>query len=180
MPAPIAVGIAGLLGLAAGYVIDQVFGDGDYTPREMFISTATSMIGGGLLRPIGQTLSRGGRVLGSIGDDVYKVGASAYDDIITAGYIFAPLVSKPARRELIGGVAAGFVYDIAYGQSSGSSSEQNGTHVGPGGTRSRDMVEPNFNKARNVTYDNRRSMFCPEGYELRKVNKKWMCVRIRK
>ena len=174
MPAPIAVGIAGLLGLAAGYVIDQVFGDGDYTPREMFISTATSMIGGGLLRPIGQTLSRGGRVLGSIGDDAYKVGASAYDDIITAGYILAPMVSKPARRELIGGIAAGFVYDIAYGQSSGSSSEQNGTHVGPGGKPS-GYKQPSKHYRKYDGKVRKSKLSCPEGYTLVLVKGKPLC-----
>lgn len=174
MPAPIAIGVAGLVGLAGGYILDQVFGDGDYTHREMFVSTVTSMIGGGLLRPIGQTLSRGSRVLGSISDDVYKVGASAFDDIITAGYIFAPLVSKPARRELIGGLAAGIVYDIAYGKSSGSSSEQNGTYVGPGGISSnkgkksmQKMVKPIYRKGRDP---------CPPGYRLRTVDGKRMCV----
>ena len=82
--------------------------------------------------------------------------------------------------ELLAGTAASLVYDIAYGKSPDVSSEQNATDVTSGGTPSRDMVEPNFNKPRNVSYGDRRSMFCPKGYELRKVNKKWMCVRIRK
>ena len=183
MPAPIAIGFAGLLGLGGGYILDQVFGDGDYTPREMFISTTTSMIGGGLLRPIGQTLSRGGRVLGTISDDVYKVGASAFDDIITAGYIFAPLVSKPARRELIGGIVAGLVYDIAFGKSSGSSSEQNGTHVGPGGTSSGGKLDSRFSYKVKNQYDRAKYRDglrgpCKKGYVLhRATNGVWHCVK---
>ena len=114
-------------------------------------------------------LSRAGYAVEGTGD-VVAVGA----------YVSRPMASQAVRRDLIGGAAAAAVYDIATSQSPGSRSERNGPNVGPGGITLRDMVEPNFNKARNVTHGNRRSMFCPEGYQLRKVNKKWMCVRIRK
>ena len=166
-----------------GYTLDHLFGDSEYTGKEMFVDSVTGALGGGLIRPLASVGTRFGKVVRHYGDDTYKVGASAVDDLIVAGYISAPMVSRPARMEFIGGAVAGLVYDIAYGKSPDVSSEQNATDVTSGGTPSRkpkDMVEPNFDKPRNVSHGNRRSMFCPAGYELRKVNKKWMCVRIRK
>ena len=107
------------------------------------------------------------------GQSTHKMGVA--DDVITAGYVAAPMISSPARKELIAGGVAGLVYDL-FSQSSGSSSEQNGTHVGPGGTllgnkaglkSSRKMVKPLFRKGRDP---------CPPGYRLKTVNGKRMCV----
>jgi hypothetical protein len=172
------LGAAG--GLALGYTLDHFLGDSSYSGKEAFVDATTGAMGGGLVNPVIRVGSRANKIIRHSGGKVYKVGAAGTESLLVAGYVTKPMISRPVRMEMLAGSAAGLVYDIAYGQSSGSSSEQNGTHVGPAGTSSRDMVEPNFNKARNVTYGNRRSMFCPEGYELRKVNKKWMCVRIRK
>lgn len=61
---------------------------------------------------------------------VAKVGAK--DSIVIAGYVARPMISKNATKELVGGAVAGYAYDLVT-QSSGSSSERNGTHVGPGG-----------------------------------------------
>ena len=149
----------------------------------MFVSTATSVIGGGLLRPVGQTLSRFGKVVRNYGDDVYKVGASFTDDLIVAGYITAPMVSRPARMEFIGGAVAGLVYDIAYGKSPDVSSEQNATDVTSGGTSSGKRLDSRFSYKVKNQYDRAKYRDglrgpCKKGYVLhRATNGVWHCVK---
>lgn len=77
--------------------------------------------------------SRANTVIRHSGSKAYQVGAGATEALVVAGYVSKPMISRPVRMELLAGGVAGLVYDIAYGKSSGSSSEQNGTHVGPGG-----------------------------------------------
>ena len=109
------------------------------------------------------------------GRQVYKVGAGATESLLVAGYVTKPMISRPVRMELLAGAAAGLVYDIAT-QSSGSSSERNGTHVGPGGTPYLDIQQPRRVRAGIGTkYETRYR--CPKGYELRKIDGRWLCVR---
>lgn len=64
------------------------------------------------------------------------------------------------------------------GKSSGSSSEQNGTHVGPGGTSSGNRsggstISPTkFVDSRGETRHS-----CPRGYELKRIGRRFMCVK---
>lgn len=85
--------------------------------------------------------------------------------------------------EMLAGAAAGLVYDIAYGKSPGSSSEQNGTHVGPGGTVPREVpviytrINRSFGGMKKGDYISQ----CPPGYELhRKKDGKLVCRRKKK
>ena len=149
----------------------------------MFVSTATSVIGGGLLRPVGQTLSRFGKVVRNYGDDVYKVGASFTDDLIVAGYITAPMVSRPVRMEIIGGAIAGLVYDIAYGKSPDVRSERNASDVTSGGTSSGEKPMLSDSTIRwmlqNQPYsrDAITEHACGVGYRLVKRKGKFVCVK---
>lgn len=183
MPVWLAPVVAGGLGFLGGYVLDQVFGDGDYTPREMAISTGTSMIGGGLLKPIGQTLGRTVKYGKNLADDVYRAGAVTYDEIIAAGYILAPMVSKPARIEIVGGIVAGYVYDIATRQSPDVRSEQNASDVTSGGTSSGKKLDSRFSYKVKNQYDRAKYRDglrgpCKKGYVLhRATNGVWHCVK---
>ena len=176
MPVWLAPVVAGGLGFLGGYVLDQLFGDGDYTPREMFISTGTSMIGGGLLRPVGQTLGRTVKYGKNLADDIYRAGAVTYDEIIAAGYIMAPMVSKPARIEVAGGIVAGYVYDYATRQSPDVRSERNASDVTSGGTPS-GYKKPRrqFGKRNGKVVETR--IYCSPGFELVKYKGKFYCRR---
>ena len=94
--------------------------------------------------------------------------------------IYRPLTSGARRNTVPTGYKFGAYYGASGGmlttnsQSSGSSSERNGTHVGPGGTSSgngektmQKMVKPIYRKGRDP---------CPPGYRLRTVDGKRMCV----
>ena len=168
------LGAAG--GLALGYTLDHLIGDSDYTGREMFVDSATGALGGGLVNPVIRVGSRANKVIRHTGGKAYKVGAGATESLLVAGYVTKPMISRPVRMEILAGAAAGLVYDIAYGKSSGSSSERNGTHVGPGDTSSgkgkksgKKMVKPIYRKGRDP---------CPPGYRLRTHNGRRMCVKI--
>lgn len=180
MPAFLAPLIGAAGGIALGYTLDHFFGDSDYTGREMFVDSATGALGGGLVRPLTSVGTRFSKVVRHYGDDAYKVGASGVDDLIVAGYITAPMISRPARMEFIGGAVAGLVYDIAYGKSPDVSSEQNATDVTSGGTSSgSELVKPAF----GTRYKMRKEWGgpCPSGYGLHQIKGKfgqrWMCVR---
>ena len=176
MPAFLAPLIGAAGGLALGYTLDHIFGDSDYTGREMFVDTATGALGGGLVRPLASVGTRFGKVVRHYGDDAYKVGASGVDDLIVAGYITAPMISRPARMEFIGGAVAGLVYDIAHSKSPDVRSERNASDVTSGGTpsrKSKNMLAPtSFRDSRGETRQS-----CPRGYELRRVGKRMMCVK---
>jgi hypothetical protein len=154
--------------------LDHFLGDSDYSGKEMFVDATTGALGGGLINPVIRVGSRANKIIRHSGGKVYKVGAGATESLLVAGYVTKPMISRPVRMEMLAGAAAGLVYDIAYGKSSGSSSEQNGTHVGPGGTFSgkgkksmQKMVKPIYRKGRDP---------CPPGYRLRTVDGKRMCV----
>ena len=125
------LGAAG--GLALGYTLDHFFGDSDYSGKEIFVDATTGALGGGLVNPVIRVGSRANKVIRHSGRQVYKVGAGATESLLVAGYVTKPMISRPVRMEMLAGAAAGLVYDIAHGKSSGSSSERNGTHVDPGG-----------------------------------------------
>ena len=125
-----------------------------------------------MVRPITSVVTRSNRLIRN-SSSMAKVGAG--ESVMIAGYVSRPMISKPATKELLGGAFAGLAYDFIT-QSSGSSSEQNGTHVGPGGIvfeetaggkSAKKMVKPVFRKGRES---------CPPGYRLRTVNGKRMCV----
>lgn len=118
------------------------------------------------------------------GDDAYKVGASAVDDLIVAGYITAPMVSRPARMEFIGGAVAGLVYDIAYGKSPEPRSERNASKVGSGGTSSGPTPTwegmrhspRNYNEIADL-YLEPRNYSCPKGWRPAVRNGRMVCIR---
>ncbi len=165
------LGAAG--GLALGYTLDHFFGDSDYSGKEMFVDATTGALGGGLVNPVIRVGSRANKVIRHSGRQVYKVGAGATESLLVAGYVTKPMISRPARMELLAGSAAGLVYDIAI-QSSGSSSEQNGTHVGPGGTFSGKGGKPKTVKPRKVDRYGMKIPMCPPGYRLNA--KGTMCI----
>ena len=187
MPAFLAPLIGAAGGIALGYKLDHIFGDSDYTGREMFVDTATGALGGGLVRPLTSVGTRFGKVVRHYGDDAYKVGASGVDDLIVAGYITAPMISRPARMEFIGGAVAGLVYDIAYSKSPDVSSERNATDVTSGGTSS--GKKPTNEAQKRISAMISREGFsaterkiCGKGYRLVKHTMgrgqaRWTCVR---
>jgi hypothetical protein len=113
-------------------VLDHYFDDSSYSGKEAFVDATTGALGGGLVNPMIRLGSRANKVIRHSGRQVYKVGSGATESLLVAGYVTKPMISRPVRMEMLAGAAAGLVYDIAY-KSSGSSSERNGTHVGPGG-----------------------------------------------
>ena len=176
MPAFLAPLIGAAGGVALGYILDHFFGDSDYTGREMFVDSATGALGGGLIRPLTSVGTRFGKVVRHYGDDAYKVGASAVDDLIVAGYISAPMISRPARMEFIGGAVAGLVYDIAHSKSPDVRSEQNASDVTSGGTPS-GYKKPRrqFGKHNGKVVETR--IYCSPGFELVKYKGKFYCRR---
>ena len=183
MPAFLAPLIGAAGGIALGYVLDHIFGDSDYTGREMFVDTVTGALGGGLVRPLASVGTRFGKVVRHYGDDAYKVGASGVDDLIVAGYITAPMISRPARMEFIGGAVAGLVYDIAHSESPDVRSEQNASDVTSGGTPLRKpkgsyRLSDKRVKSWLRTYDTfQETNPCRKGYFPKKINGRWHCVR---
>jgi len=77
--------------------------------------------------------SRANKVIRHSGRQGYKVGAGATESLLLAGYVTKPMISRPARMELLAGTAASLVYDIAYGKSPDVRSEQNASDVTSGG-----------------------------------------------
>ena len=179
MPAFLAPLIGAAGGVALGYILDHFFGDSDYTGREMFVDSATGALGGGLIRPLTSVGTRFGKVVRHYGDDAYKVGASGVDDLIVAGYITAPMISRPARMEFIGGAVAGLVYDIATRKSPDVRSERNASDVTSGGTPPGYKL-PNKHYSKDVRGPTKgtvrlKKLTCPPGYELVQIKGKPVC-----
>lgn len=176
MPAFLApiVGAAG--GIALGYVLDHTIGDSDYSGKEIFVDATTGAVGGGLVGPMMRVGSRANKVIRHSGRQGYKVGAGATESLLLAGYVTKPMISRPARMELLAGTAAALVYDIAYGKSPDVRSEQNASDVTSGGIpsrKSKNMLAPtSFRDSRGETRQS-----CPRGYELKRVGKRMMCVK---
>ena len=122
-------------------------------------------MGGGLVNPVIRVGSRANKVIKHTGGKIYKVGAGATESLLIAGYVTKPMISRPARMELLAGGVASLVYDIAYGESSGSSSERNGTHVGSGDTPP-GLIEPNKHYRKFEGKVRKSKLTCPPGYEL--------------
>ena len=147
----------------------------------MFVDSATGALGGGMIGPVTRVASRANKVIRHSSTRVYQVGAGTVESLTIAGYVSKPMISRPVRMEIIAGGVAGMVYDIAYGKSSGSSSERNGTHVGPGGTTS---VEPTmsqndiryFVKAYGFGSKELSKQACPKGHKLTNVGGRYICV----
>ena len=176
------LGAAG--GLALGYTLDHFLGDSDYSGKEIFVDATTGALGGGLVNPVIRVGSRANKVIRHSGGKVYKVGAGATESLLVAGYVTKPMISRPVRMEMLAGAAAGLVYDIAYGKSSGSSSEQNGTHVGSGGTSSGPKPTweglrhspRNYNEIADL-YLEPRNYSCPKGWRPAVRNGRMVCIR---
>jgi hypothetical protein len=166
------LGAAG--GLALGYTLDHFLGDSDYSGKEMFVDATTGALGGGLVNPVIRVGSRANKVIRHTGGKAYKVGAGATESLLVAGYVTKPMISRPVRMEMLAGAAAGLVYDIAYGKSSGSSSEQNGTHVGPGGIPS-SYRKPDQHYRKLVDGTKMKKITCPPDYELVEWKGKLFC-----
>ena len=126
--------------------------------------------------------SRANKVIRHSGRQGYKVGAGATESLLLAGYVTKPMISRPARMELLAGTAASLVYDIAYGKSPDVSSERNATDVTSGGTQPKGHSYP-VSGYRLWESDNGRGLRsgeqgpCKHGYALKKVRGRWLCVK---
>ncbi len=124
--------------------------------------------------------SRSNKVIRHSAHRGYTAGAGATESLLIAGYVTKPMISRPARMELLAGTAASLVYDIAFGKSSESRSERNASDVGSGGTSlGSELVKPAFGSR----YKHRPEWGgpCPPGYGLHHIKGRfglrWMCVR---
>ena len=164
-----------------GYALDHFVGDGEYSGEEAFVDAATGAIGGGLVNPLVKVGSRANKVIKYGGDDAVKV-VTKTDQVMVAGYVTAPMVSAPVRRELVGGVVAGFAYDIAT-QSPGSRSERNASKVGSGGNtpgQKRPMLSDasiRWNLKNGYSMHATTEHACGLGYRLVKRKGKYVCVK---
>lgn len=140
-------GIAG--GLLLGYASDHYLGDSHYSGREIAIDATTGALGGGLVGPVMRVGSRSNTIIKNTGRRGWQAGVGATESLMIAGYVTKPMISRPVRMELIAGGIAGLAYDHFTSKSSGSSSEQNGTHVGPGGNTPGVYVPKTGHEVRN-------------------------------
>jgi hypothetical protein len=179
MPAFLApvIGVAG--GVALGYILDHTFGDSDYTGREMFVDAATGAVGGGLVSPVMRVGSRANKVIRHSGRQGYKVGAGATESILIAGYVSKPMISRPARMELLAGTAASLVYDIAYGKSPEVRSERNASDVTSGGTSPGIKIPSSLRDPSKGFYKGGKWIVnpCKPGHVPRKIRGRWVCVK---
>ncbi len=122
--------------------------------------------------------SRSNKVIRHSAHRGYTAGAGVTESLLLAGYVTKPMISRPARMELLAGTAASLVYDIAYGKSPDVRSEQNASDVTSGGTpsgRPKSYPAPEFNELRKRKA--RGLGACEPGYVLRKINGRFMCVK---
>ncbi len=192
---PVAIGA----GLASGWAIDQVFGDGNYTAREAAIDATTGALGGGVLVPGVKILARTRRFYKH--KDAVKAGQKAdWTTVpVVVGATLAPAASKAVRREAVGTITAGYVYDhfIESPGDSPQSYQQGGT---PGGTGfSRPLPEYVFKthwelpkgtkteapvrssrmvRSKNGRRRSRTEFKCAPGWKLAKVGRSMRCIKL--
>ena len=119
--------------------------------------------------------SRANKVIRHSGRQGYKVGAGATESLLLAGYVTKPMISRPARMELLAGTAASLVYDIAYGKSPDVRSERNASDVTSGGTPP-GYESPSKHYRKYGTGKPRLSkLSCPPGYTLVIYKGKRLC-----
>jgi hypothetical protein len=184
MPAFLAPLFGAAGGVALGYILDHTLGDSDYSGKEMFVDATTGAVGGGLVGPMMRVGSRANTAIRHTGSQGYKVGAGVTESLLVAGYVTKPMISRPARMELLAGTVASLVYDIAYSKSPDVSSERNATDVTSGGTLptlEKQILDkwsykggPRPFKQPTGKYPNFR---CAKGYKLMQYNGKALCVR---
>ncbi len=127
--------------------------------------------------------SRSNKVIRHSAHRGYMAGAGATESLLLAGYVTKPMISRPARMELLAGTAASLVYDIAYGKSPDVSSERNATDVTSGGTPSGSMKPMLSDASIRWQLKNGYSMrattehACGVGYRLVKRKGKYVCVK---
>jgi hypothetical protein len=180
MPAFLAPLIGAAGGLVLGYIIDHTLGDSDYSAKEAFVDASTGAVGGGLIGPVMRVGSRSNKVIRHSAHRGYTAGAGVTESLLLAGYVTKPMISRPARMELLAGTVASLVYDIATRQSPDVRSERNASDVTSGGTSlGSELVKPAFGSR----YKMRKEWGgpCPSGYGLHQIKGKfgqrWMCVR---
>ena len=162
--------------------MDHTLGDSDYSGKEMFVDATTGAVGGGLVGPMMRVGSRANTAIRHTGSQGYKVGAGVTESLLVAGYVTKPMISRPARMELLAGTVASLVYDIAYSKSPDVSSERNATDVTSGGTPS--GKKPTNEAQKRISAMISREGFsatepkiCGKGYRLVKHTGRWTCVR---
>jgi hypothetical protein len=181
MPAFLAPLFGAAGGVALGYILDHTLGDSDYSGKEMFVDATTGAVGGGLVGPMMRVGSRANTAIRHTGSQGYKVGAGVTESLLVAGYVTKPMISRPARMELLAGTVASLVYDIAYSKSPDVSSERNATDVTSGDTLSGKVTgyELTDKQVRRLLDPNPRYDYnpCVKGYVPRKHKGRWICVK---
>ena len=138
----------------------------------MLTDAVVGLLGGSLLRPALTAGRRAWQAGRHYIDDAARLSSTLMDDLITWGWVFHPFV-KPAVATAVGYTAADHIYETYLSPSPASSSSSYQQNGGAGGTKMKSVIEPVKNKHEP---NNPGLYWCPDGYHLRKVGKKWMCV----
>ncbi len=167
-----------------GWIFDQLFGDGDYTPKEMLTDAVVGLLGGGLWKPVTTSIRRGWTVGRHYLDDAVRVSSNLMDDALAWVWVFSPF-ARPGAATAVGYAAADYIHDTYFSQSPGNSSQVlPAGSASPGGTTVSPILPTRtINRMMKMSNSADRSRWrreggaCPSGYELKKVKGKWMCVR---
>lgn len=169
--AAVVVGGGAALGVASGYVIDKVLGDGHYTGREMAVDATMGAIPGmGLVRPTAKILASGRHIRHfdrAQGDRLVDIPLA----LAFVNRRNFTQIGKTIATEKVVDYMAGYVFDES-GRSSPSSFQQGGGRSGnPKGSRMRKVTWNRSKKGGKFIPS------CPSGYKLRRVGKRLMCVK---
>jgi hypothetical protein len=171
MPAFVPVLVGAGFGLVSGYVVDHIWGDGEYSAGEAAFDAAGGALGGSMVKPV---TTIGGRAL-TVGRAHFSksVGFSFADDAVGTT---AAILSGNVKPIGIGVATSilGDQYTHAQREKSSDVGRASEGTVASGGTSlSGKMITPTtFRDSRG---EKRQS--CPRGYELKRVGKRMMCVK---
>ncbi len=160
-----------------GWIFDELFGDGDYTPKEMLTDAVVGLLGGGLWRPASTAVRRGWTVGRHYLDDAVRVSSNLVDDVLAWVWVFSPF-ARPAAATAVGYAAADYIHDTYFSQSPGNSSQVlPAGSVSPGGTKKPYPLPHHIDvNGRRHKLDYSDHNPCDKGYVPRKVRGRWMCV----
>jgi hypothetical protein len=176
MVAPVIIGgaaIAGgiIAGIASGYAIDKVLGDGNYTAKEVAVDGAMGVIPGvGFLKPTGKILwntrklryfdrAQGDRIR----DVPWIMAVANADSVVTIGKTIA-------TEKVVDHIASNLLEESR--RPSSMSFQQNGGRRG----------KPKVSEMTKVSWDRKKGSrkwipSCRPGYRLQRIGKKLMCVK---
>ena len=160
--------------MATGWLYDQLFDDGNYTPKEMLTDAVVGLLGGSLLKPAWTAGRRAWMAGRHYIDDAARLSSTLMDDLITWGWIFSPFV-RPTVATGVGYAVADTLYDTFYSESSASSSSSYQQNGGAGGINKSYRPEHSAAKIARMSRSEHNRV-CRDGFDLRKVGGKWMCV----